>query len=201
MALGAPGSWAAPASRAARRPSPPVGQPVRPRRGNPRPTTPTLPCHSCQSGCWRRCQQCPGQHSHRCMWPGLESAWGPGGWAVPPLRAVRGFPIGLPAGLGTLARSTHPLHIPWGPQEHQGWAWSWHSPMDTRLLHTPGLAWLQPPPSPAGDEPDSPGVTAAAPRRARAWAVSGCPVVGLWGPGCAPQGSLAARPEVPPWGG
>lgn len=120
---------------------------------------------------------------------------------MPPWRAVRGFPIGLPAGPGTLARSTHPLHVPWGPQEHQGRAWSWHSPTDARLLHTPGLAWLQPPPSPTGDEPDSPGDTAAALRRARVWAVPGCPAVGLWGPGCASQGSLAARPEVPPWGG
>lgn len=70
------------------------------------------------------------------------------------------------AGPGTLAHSTHPLHI---PQQCQGWARSWHSPTDARLLHSPGLAWPQPPPSPTGDEPDSPGDTAAAPRRVRMW--------------------------------
>lgn len=89
-----------------------------------------------------------------------------GTWKVD--RAVQGFPIRLPAGPGTLARSTHALHIPWGSQQRQGWAWSWHCTMNARLLHTPGPAWLQPPPSPAGDELGSSGDTA------KEWAVPGC---------------------------
>lgn len=48
---------------------------------------------------------------------GLESAWGPGTWAVPPLRAGQGSSFGPPAGPGTLAQSTHPLHIPLCPQQ------------------------------------------------------------------------------------
>lgn len=119
--------------------------------------------------------------------------------------SIAKLPAGGHAASGTRARAPpahtppRPYYHPAGTRQHQGWAQIWHSPTNTRLLWTPGLA-------PAAASSQSHRRGARLPGRHNSCPGEG---EGVWqrqaaqpqGRGCAFQGTSRARLGVLVWGG